>query len=469
MHLRFTRAIQWLGATVCFLVTLGYSAIVVAACSCSLCTSGFSCSLSGDLQAGDYQDEFPSADFRVGGRWRTTATEGRAGNSQGTPRTLTWGLLRDGTSITGSREGTSPSNLISWLDGIYGAGPGGAEFDDRPWFDLIESSFERWEELSGLTFNYESADLGAPLDGTASPAGSLGRYADHRIGGHRVDAGGADGRNVLAYNYFPDHADMVIDTFDGFFNNTSSNSRRLRNVIMHEIGHGLGFNHLESSNSFQLMEPSLSTAFDGPQIDDILAVQRNYGDSLEKNGGNDTPQTAFQIQLEGTRNEQVWSIGKDGASPIIAPSQTDFVSIDGLSDRDYYAFTVDSPSLIDLTLTQVGRTYREGPQGGEQSNLVTSELNDLSLEIVALGNVGRNPGFETIAEGIELAAGNGEIIESLLLTPGREYYAFVRGTVDNVQLYQLDLNIVTTLIPEPASVAIAMSLLVLSSGTRRKR
>ena len=439
---RASRVRQWIGAAACFLCCLGYSVVVVAGCSCSLCASGFCCGLSSEISTQDSSDEFPSADFRVGDRWRSNATDGGSNTSRGAPRTLTWGLVRDGTSITGSREGTSPSNLIRWLDSLYGEGPGGEDFVDRPWFGLIESAFERWEELSGLTFNYESADLGAPIDSTPSPNGSLGRYADHRIGGHTVVPG------VLAYNYFPDHADMVIDTFDGFYNNLSNNSRALRNVIMHEIGHGLGFNHLDSNNSGQLMEPAINLGFDGPQIDDILAVHRNYGDTLEKGGGNDSPESATPVEFEVSRNGTFFSIGVHGQSPTVSPGQTDFVSIDGSSDEDFFVFTVEEPSLVDLTLTQVGRTYNEGPQDGDQSPLVTSQLNDLELDVLSVGFDGRNPsGFETLAEGVGSPTGDGESIESLLAVPGTEYYARVRGTVDNVQLYRLDITPIATVLP----------------------
>ena len=41
-------------------------------------------------------------------------------------------------------------------------------------------------------------------------------------------------------NFFPNNGDMVIDTGDNFYNSTGSNSLRLRNVLAHEAGHGVG-------------------------------------------------------------------------------------------------------------------------------------------------------------------------------------------------------------------------------------
>ncbi|MCQ6458457.1 matrixin family metalloprotease, partial [Vibrio parahaemolyticus] len=86
---------------------------------------------------------------------------------------------------------------------------------------------------------------------------------DVRIGGHTID--GSSG--TLAYNFFPNTSDMVIDTADSFYSVTTDNSLRLRNVIMHEAGHGLGISHVESNNGSFLMEPFINLGFDGPQFD----------------------------------------------------------------------------------------------------------------------------------------------------------------------------------------------------------
>ena len=367
----------WVKVSLLFVVSLFYNAFVEGFSSyCTSCSLAGICALHASPPTTEGSgNEVPSAEFRPVDRWQTTATDGFVGNLFGAPRTLTWGIVDDGTSITGSREGTSPSNLISWLDGIYGAGSGGSDLTQRPWFTHFNTAFERWEEISGLTFNYESNDTGVAINGTTR-RGFLGQLADHRIGGHRIDGNGS----VLAYNYFPDHADMVIDTDDNFFNSTFNNSIRLQNVLMHEIGHGIGLAHLESNNSSQLMEPFISTSFRGPQLDDILAVQRNYGDALEKNGGNDSAATATSL---GLLNENA-SItrGADGADQdTIFMSQTDFVSIDGSSDTDYFRFTVSQPSQADIILKGVGRTYNEGPQGGTQSPLVTDNLNLLEFDL----------------------------------------------------------------------------------------
>src|SRR5262249_17853163 len=115
--------------------------------------------------------------YYVNGRWSNTAS-GSTG-SLGSPATLTWSIVPDGTSISGGK-----SSLISFLDTTFGAGSGGSDLTSRPWYTLFTDSFNRWSQLSGVTFNYESHD-----DGTTHNAGSgvLGVRGDIRIAGGSVD------------------------------------------------------------------------------------------------------------------------------------------------------------------------------------------------------------------------------------------------------------------------------------------
>jgi len=163
-------------------------------------------------------------------RWSRTATNQAPRNGpnalrQGDPVTITWSILPDGTAIASNgsipSESSDPSNLIAFLNGIYG--------NQVTWLALMQQTFDRWEELTGIRYVYEPND-----DGAAFPSsdGDLGVRGDVRIGGHYIDGG----FNTLAYNYGPPRGDMVIDTGDSYFNTTSDNSLRFRNVIAHEHG-----------------------------------------------------------------------------------------------------------------------------------------------------------------------------------------------------------------------------------------
>jgi hypothetical protein len=450
-----------------FLGAVFYSAIVSGACGCYTCLSGRACALRTDVTGDAFtfadpvltseadESEVPYAEFRIQNRWTSTGSTPSVGG-RGNPITVTWGIVADGTPISGnSRE---PSSLIAMLNSQYGAGPGG--IDNAPWMRFFHSAFGRWSELSGVTYRYEPFDGGAAIDGTTAPSGRPGVYPDVRIGGHSID--GASGSNTLAYNYFPSHSDMVIDTDNfAFYGNRDFDSRRLRNVLMHEAGHGLGLNHLESNNSAQLMEPFISTAFDGPQIDDILAIHRNYGDVLEKNGGNDT--FALATPIGAKRGGDAWAIGTNGGAQVVASNMTDFVSIDGSTDRDYYRFTVTERVSARVVMNQVGRTYNEGPQDGEQTSLVTSQLNPLNLSLYSSS---ATDGIALLAEA-EVSTVTRKLIEEIVLEPDSDYLLFVRGTVDNVQLYRLDLLLTAAPVPEPLALATALTGLVVAAAPRR--
>lgn len=377
----------------------------------------------------------PSATgYELASRWSRTATNG-SGLTQGTPTTLTWGLVADGVTIEGSQEDepTSPSSLLSFLDSRFGS--------VETWFPLFEQSYNRWGEISGLSFVHEPNNSTAVMFGSGNPSGTLGTVPDMRIGGHSID--GSSGSNILAYNGYPGSGsggDMVIDTDNGsFYGNTSNNYRALRNTLMHEIGHGIGIAHVESSDSAFLLEPSINTSFDGPQLDEILAAQRHYGDAWEKNGGNDTAAKAFHL---GTASSSTpLAIGTAANDTVVAASDIDFVSIDDDSDNDYWSFSIEVPSRVDLTLTPRGPTYSQGPQDGTQGLFNTSAQSDLMLRLYnGAGSTLLATANSTGLAGVE------SLVDVALVTAGT-YVVRVSGSANAAQFYQLDITAVPDFLP----------------------
>ncbi|MDP7276846.1 MAG: Calx-beta domain-containing protein [Planctomycetaceae bacterium] len=377
------------------------------------------------------QEQFATqyaAGYRVAGRWTTTATDG-SGLQQGDPTTITWGILPDGTTT----DTSATSDLIARLDTIYNESASGPDVTNRTWYTLFVQMFDRWAELSGNTYVFEPADDAAAFP---SSQGALGIRPDVRIAGRNIDGN----FGILAFNYFPNNGDMVVDSADSFYDGIANNSRGLRNVLGHEHGHGMAFHHVIPVDGSKLMEPSINLGYDGPQYDDILAVQRLYGDA---HVDNDTTGTASDL---GLIDNSTVTLGADAAGLIddngdgtvdvpVAPEQIDFVSIDGTSDTDVFRFTAVSGATANIGLAPVGPTYSEGPQGGTSSSFNGANQSNLILELID------QDGSTVLATSNTGGLGESESIPNQLLATGGVYYVRVTGTQDLIQTYQLDVTV----------------------------
>lgn len=351
---------------------------------------------------------FGSTKFQIQNRWTSTATNG-SGLSDGDPTTLTWSVVPDGTGIAGGYgEPAAPSDLRAFLTGIYGSEPA--------WLAVMQQVFDRWSAVTGITYVYEPNDDGADI--SYSWPGSIGVRGDIRISGHYID--GDSG--VLAYNYYPNGGDMVIDTDDSYYSNTGNNSLAFRNVLAHEHGHGLGLDHSCPRSQTKLMEPFITFAFDGPQHDDILAANRSYGDRYEND---DTAGAAAAIGLIGS-------------------TTLEDISIDDNSDVDFYSFTVAAGANLDLTLTPIGSTYLSGPQNPAPTYTCTAGTNYDSLRIQDLAvRVLDVNGSSELESADAAGVGVAETISGLVLPSGAGTY-FVEVTGDSAneaQLYELSLSV----------------------------
>ena len=344
-----------------------------------------------------------SLKFQTYYRWSSTATDGGV-LSEGDPMTLTWSVVADGTPITsGYGEPAAPSSLRAHLTTIYGS--------EAAWLAVFQQVFDRWGQLAGITYIYELND-----DGTTLPSlgGVTGVRADIRIGGHYIDGN----YGVLAYNYYPSNGDMVIDTPDSFFDDISLNSLKLRNTLAHEHGHGLGLKHSCPLNQTKLMEPMLTTSFDGPQHDDILGANRFYGDRFEDN----------DILSEAAPLSAFGSITKDN------------LSVDRNTDADLYSFIADVGAAVDVTITPIGSTYLSGPQNTNGSCTAGTDYDSLNIQDLEVRVLDVN-GSTELAAADRNGVGQPEVLDDIALSSGAgTYYVEITGdATDAAQLYQLSI------------------------------
>lgn len=364
--------------------------------------------------------------FFSNGRWSTTALNGWT-SAYGTGVDVTWSLVPDGTLIPG--EGGS--NLIAFLDGLFGNGGGGTNYQNRPWFHFFEESFDRWSELGGLTFHYEDNDDGTNLRGLFGVENVRG---DVRIGGANID--GVSG--TLASTSFLLDADLTIDTAESaYYSNSINDYQNMRNTLMHEIGHALGLGHIDSTTSVFLMEPTANAApIVGPQLDEIRGLHYLYGDVNEKGAGNNTAATATPLSV--TPGVE-FIRGKDPTVGNIITQMTeiDFLSISNQNDFDYFSFEITDPALLDLSVAPVGQSYNEriSFSGNNYTTTFPAAVSDLGLQLYSL--VSGSPVLLS-SQNVNSIGQHESLTDFLLEEPGK--YAFrISASPSGVQLYQFSL------------------------------
>lgn len=283
--------------------------------------------------------------FQQNGRWNGGAAMGSTG-SENQPITLTYSFAPDGTVIpSGTGEASGVSNLFAWLNGIYGS--------TQTWQDHFHAMFDRWEQLAGVRFVHETNDDGAAFFGNP---GQLGVRGDIRIGAKFIDGGGS----LLAYAQYPTSGEIVFDSGDSFYNVTTNNSRRLRNVASHELGHAIGMRHVCPVLTQKLMEPIASTAYDGPLHDDIRNAQDYYGDIFEPN------ENTVSAKLLGTVD--VGTIFQPSSIPSPAVASSSVMSLNEkdaspfTNDEDWYRFGISGKCEMTITVSPTGSTYQDNPQ-----------------------------------------------------------------------------------------------------------
>jgi serralysin len=391
--------------------------------------------------------------YVVGSRWTASATD--PSSSTGLPMTLSWSLVPDGTSVP-NREASS---LVSLMDATFGSGAGGVDLTSRPWFTLVDSAFARWSSLGGVNFVYEPNDDGAAVNETP---GVLGIRGDVRLA---AAAGDGPGR-TLASSQFPNSGDVTFDRDEGaLFASPAQNFIRFRNMLMHEIGHTLGLEHVVSSEVDWLMEPSLNVGFDGPQLDEVRGLHYLYGDRLERAAGGQTNDTrAFAAPLSALSAGDEFRIGGGANSSVVDPAAVDFVSISGRFDVDYFRIETTSPLWLNVDLVHHGGRYRQGEYDEAEFWVEGTAASDLTLALESSDGT-------TLVVANNHSRGEGEAIANFFLPAAGEYFLRVSGSRQVAQLYELSGRATAMHLPEPAAAmqGLVMTIASVAAGRPSRR
>ncbi len=346
-------------------------------------------------------------DFNTGARW--TNTSFGATGVTGDPIQLSYSFPSDNLGGIGGGL-TTQNQLNARMAQWFGSVAAGQA--------LVASVFDRWSQLAGLRFVQVSDD-----DAPWGASGGATR-GDVRIVSINIDNPG----NVLAFNFFPDTGDMVIDATDGF-GSGGNNFRFFRNTVSHEHGHGWGAAHVCPQNSTKLMEPGLNTNFDGPQHDDIRGANFNYGDLLENNDSAGAP--SFLPLNNG-----------QASVPTL--------SIDRLGDNDWIRVNLSGAGPLTVTITPTGFTYDSSTQGAScgSGNFVNSMAADLALELYS------NGGATLLLSRNQNPIGQGESFTSFQIPSSGDYLLRVFAAshpTGGCQIYSLSVAHVAAACPGDAN------------------
>lgn len=287
--------------------------------------------------------------------------------------------------------------------------------DTALWKEQFRLAFEEWSHITGNTYT-EVSDDGAswPTSGGNQNRGDI-----------RIVMRNIDGQlGVLGFNLFPDQGDMLLDASESWGGQANS-FRFLRNVVMHEHGHGLGLAHVCPTNQTKLMEPAFNANIDKPRLDDIRGGQDRYGDRFEPNNNVDD------------------AIFLPGLAPEVN-LVVDTLSLHRWFDRDVFLLPSDGETPVSVTATPFGETYLDGPQNSDGTCTPGDPVDalmqqDLIVEILA-------PDGQTVVASSDSGGfGDAESISGAALSPAGVYYIRVSANQNapdsSVQMYSLQVDL----------------------------
>ena len=358
------------------------------------------------------------AKYNADDRWTNTSLAANVPNNS--PVTLRVSFVPDTVNAPDLDNSFGPSTLFATMDAKFGG-------NRALWISKIQAAFDRWSALTGVSYVWVNAPGADWDDGANWGQGGSATRGDVRIAMRAMD--GVNG--VLAFNSYPNQGDMVLDSAENW-QSSSNNYRFLRNIIMHEHGHGLGLAHVCPIVQTKLMEPNYTGVFDGPQQDDLRGIQFRYGDVNEPNN------TLATATVVGAINPgQSFTIGTVPAPSI---NNGSVVSLTTNGDQDWYRFDPSASTLITATVTPLGTTYDAAEQTGG-SCPSGSPVNALAQADVAVAIIGSN-GTTVFGSATGAAIGLAETDAGVLVPAATPFYVKVyeTGNQSQSQMYRLAVS-----------------------------
>lgn len=201
---------------------------------------------------------------------------------------------------------------------------------------------------------------------------------------------------IIAYTTAPaaDGGDIILNSTLNW--TAGSGARFLQNAIARGVGEAIGLGLSCPNDKTKMMEPVLNLAINAVGIDDIRAVQRLYGDALNRAAAGFTGGTVNSTPVTEPNDDPTivvpqpggpWDLGNVN---VVNPLNHEVgLSMDDVTDIDYFQLTVGNPTDlttvisfdVKVTAAPQGGTYTVGPNAGGCTGTAFNATNVYNLQV----------------------------------------------------------------------------------------